>query len=103
MSVCLRNLSRTGAALLLGAILGSTPLLVLAGGNTADPPLTRPQAYQHLGQSLETGGQRAAILNRNVEVFVHLSEPSVSRFVRNELDAGRAKPDKSEQIGRAHV
>ncbi|MDE2196758.1 MAG: S8 family serine peptidase [Gammaproteobacteria bacterium] len=97
MSVCLRNLSRTGAALFLGAILGSTPLLVLAGGAAADQPLTRPQAYQHLGQSLEASSQRAAILNRNVEVFIHLNEPSVSRFVRNELDAGRAKPGKSEQ------
>ena len=77
MFVCLRNLSRTGAALLLGAILGSTPLLVLAGGDTADQPLTRPQTYQHLGQSLEASSQRAAILNRNVEVFIRLSEPSV--------------------------
>jgi hypothetical protein len=93
----LRNLSRTGAAFLFGAILGTTPLLALASDNDVDQPLTRAQTSLHIGESLAASGQRSAILNRYVDVFVRLSEPSVSRYVRNEMDVGRARPSKSSQ------
>ncbi|MDE2091614.1 MAG: S8 family serine peptidase [Gammaproteobacteria bacterium] len=97
MFAYLRNLLRTGVAFLLGAILGTTPLLALASDDEVDLPLKRPQTSLHIGESFLDSGQRAAILNRDVEVFVRLSEPSVSRYVRNEMDAGRARPSKSSQ------
>lgn len=97
MFTCLRNTSCTGAAFLLGAILGTTPLLALASADDVDQPLTRAQTSLHVGESLSASGQRAAIMNRDVEVFVRLSEPAVSRYVRNELDAGRTWPSKASQ------
>ncbi|HVA54464.1 MAG TPA: S8 family serine peptidase [Gammaproteobacteria bacterium] len=97
MFAYLRYLSRTGAAFLLGAILGTTPSLALASAGDVDQPLTRPQTSLHIGEPLSASGQRAAIINRDVEVFVRLSQPSVSRYVRNEMDAGRARPSKSSQ------
>lgn len=56
----LRNAPRTGAAFLLGVILGITPLLALASPADVDQPLSRIQTSLHVGESLSASGQRPA-------------------------------------------